>query len=1225
VKFELAVQLPQDVPSKSPLNVNDAATYEFHVSRAARERYSFADTLFSITGNVVFADLAATREFADRMNKVRRAQENPDRAIHAGALNAMGLIDEALHAVVAAYREQRDPQVMRDALKFFADRLGGKTLDRTLLAFADRFPAVSVYRGEQTASEWLAGATAGVEHRAVALEELMMLWLANANPAFRKFEELFDETPLANTSAYRQLTAALRDYFETRPKFGPENQNLVDMLRAPALASPDSLEGQLAYIRDKWIDILGDFMRRLLTAIDILKEEELAIWLRFHPPGMHFGGPQALGDSSVAAVPFFGGMHEYERFSSDVEWMPRTVMIAKTVYVWLHQLSRAYGRDIRTLDQVPNAELELLARRGFNALWLIGVWERSKASQRIKQLTGNPEAAASAYSLHDYVIAQDLGGELAYNDLSERAGARGIRLASDMVPNHMGIDSRWVIEHPDWFLSLPYPPYPSYSFNGPDVASDGRVEIKIEDHYYERTDAAVVFRRVDRWTGDTRFIYHGNDGTSFPWNDTAQLNYLKPEVREAVIQTIIRVARRFPIIRFDAAMTLAKKHYQRLWFPAPGSGGGIPSRAEYGLTRQEFDAAIPEEFWREVVDRVAAEVPGTLLLAEAFWLLEGYFVRTLGMHRVYNSAFMNMLRDEENANYRTVIKNTIEFDPEILKRYVNFMNNPDERTAVDQFGKGDKYFGVCTMMATLPGLPMFGHGQIEGYTERYGMEYRRAYYDESPDTWLVARHEREISPLLHRRPVFAEVQNFLLYDFFTDSGHVNEDVFAYSNRLGNQRGLVVYHNRYADTRGWIRMSCGYSEKSGDGGKRTVQRSLSEGLGVPGDHSTFVAYRDAITGLEYIHRCTEVCEKGMRLELGAYKCHVFVDWRDMREDAAHPWGAVCDMLGGRGVPSLDDALRALRLRPVHDALSGLLDRKLVSAIAKQSTARTAGKKSGPRIDWPGEASRHTRTFIDAVQRLASTGDSIGIAAVDKWEGDVEEAMRAFEKNLDAALRIPSIETLFPEPWSNEALEVLPAKENTAEKAPRIWVTVLAWCALHSLGLAIGPELPDIAAARSIDGMRLREPIAGALEKLGLADEERWRAAARLRASFAHPTLSFAPQITSVERPEVAKDSKSIKPTAKPQVATPLEWLHDPELAWLINVHEYEGARYFNKEQFERLVWWTALTSLLAIAHSDKVDPAAVLELSAQINARLTSATSAQYRVEYLLEAATPGSW
>ena len=115
-----------------------------------------------------------------------------------------------------------------------------------------------------------------------------------------------------------------------------------------------------------------------------------------------------------------------------------------------------------------------------------------------------------------------------------------------------------------------------------------------------------------------------------------------------------------------------------------------------------------------MVDRVAAEAPDTLLLAEAFWLMEGYFVRTLGMHRVYNSAFMNMLRDEDNAKYRRSIKNTLEFDPEVLKRFVNFMNNPDETTAVEQFGKGDKYFGVCVMMVTMPGLPMFGHGQIEG-------------------------------------------------------------------------------------------------------------------------------------------------------------------------------------------------------------------------------------------------------------------------------------------------------------------------------------------------------------------------------------------------------------------------------------------------------------------------------------------------------------------------------
>ena len=263
--------------------------------------------------------------------------------------------------------------------------------------------------------------------------------------------------------------------------------------------------------------------------------------------------------------------------------MPRVVLMAKSTYVWLDQLSRSHGRPITTLDAIPDEELDTLARWGVTGLWLIGLWERSGASERIKRMRGNQEAVASAYSLDDYRIADDLGGEAAYAQLRDRAATRGIRLASDMVPNHMGIDSRWVIEHPEWFLSLPEPPYPAYTFGGADLSSDERVGIVLEDHYWDDSDAAVVFKRFDRPSGDVRYVYHGNDGTSFPWNDTAQLNFLDPAVREQVIRTILEVARRFPIIRFDAAMVLAKKHIERLWWPEPGTGGGIPSRAEHAI------------------------------------------------------------------------------------------------------------------------------------------------------------------------------------------------------------------------------------------------------------------------------------------------------------------------------------------------------------------------------------------------------------------------------------------------------------------------------------------------------------------------------------------------------------------------------------------------------------------------------------------------------------------
>ena len=116
--------------------------------------------------------------------------------------------------------------------------------------------------------------------------------------------------------------------------------------------------------------------------------------------------------------------------------------------------ARNTKRSITHLDQIPDEELDQLAAWGFSGLWLIGLWERSRASARIKQLCGNPEAIASAYSLKEYRISDDLGGESALQSLRERAWRRGIRLASDMVPNHMAIDSNWVHDHPDWFISL---------------------------------------------------------------------------------------------------------------------------------------------------------------------------------------------------------------------------------------------------------------------------------------------------------------------------------------------------------------------------------------------------------------------------------------------------------------------------------------------------------------------------------------------------------------------------------------------------------------------------------------------------------------------------------------------------------------------------------------------------------------------------------------------------
>ncbi len=896
------------------------ALSELHIARAARDRYGLDQRLFATDGRTVIADPQIAREIADRISRARHAAGDPV-ATNASDLYAMALIHEALHLLIARYRTSTGESVMPALPSHLERRLGRDRLDATLHRFLEEFPPAPVYRGELTIDEYLAGRSEGVSNRERALEEMLVLWLANDNPAFRPYRHLFDDRQLQVTTAYLPVVAGMYQFFCLEPGFEGDGEQLMELLLGIARSDPDSLEGQLRFLMRRFGAWIGDAIHKLLGGLDMLREE--------HAP--RFGGP---GPAPV--LDFADLAEEPENFSTDLDWMPNVVLMAKNAHVWLYQLSIRHGRTIARLDEIPEVELQRLARWGVTGLWLIGLWQRSPASERIKRMCGNPEAVASAYSLHDYQIADDLGGEPALDRLRQLAWQHGIRLASDLVPNHMGIDSRWVLEHPDWFVQRDTCPFPSYTFDGTDLSPRSEIGIYLEDHYYSRTDAAVVFKLVERTSGRERFIYHGNDGTSMPWNDTAQLNYLRDDVREAMIQTILAVARRFPIIRFDAAMTLAKKHYQRLWFPEPGTGGAIPSRSDHPLTRAEFDAQMPEEFWREVVDRVAAEAPDTLLLAEAFWLMEGYFVRSLGMHRVYNSAFMNMLRDEDNEKYHSVIRNILEFEPEILKRFVNFMNNPDEDTAVAQFGRDDKYFGVCTLMVTLPGLPMVGHGQVEGLAEKYGMEYRRPYWDEHPDHGMIARHEREIFPLIRRRTTFSEVQQFVVYEARTAEGHVNHDVFAYSNGRQDDRALVLYHNRYADTEVTIHHSIPLERAAGQ------RRELVDALGLSRDSTAWCVWRDHRTGREHLLRSDALAERGLTVRLGPYQAQVYLDIRQ-HHDTTGVWAEAARQLPPEGARDVERLVRAIVHSEHVELLEQILEpqrlRRLASSITRQQPATT----------------------------------------------------------------------------------------------------------------------------------------------------------------------------------------------------------------------------------------------------------------------------------------------
>jgi hypothetical protein len=778
-----------------------------------------------------------------------------------------------------------------------------------------------------------------------------------------------------------------------------------------------------------------------------------------------------------------------------------------------------------------------------------------------------------------------------------------------------------VRERPELFIQSDQCPFPGYSFNGGDLSGDAKVGLWLEDHYYDRTDAAVVFKRLDRGSGRVSYIYHGNDGTGLPWSDTAQIDFLRSDAREAVKERILHVARNFPIIRFDAAMIMAKKHFRRLWYPEPGQGGDIASRSGRAVSREDFDRAMPEEFWREVVDMCAREAPDTLLLAEAFWMMEGYFVRTLGMHRVYNSAFMNMLKHEENAKYRETIRNTQEFDKDILKRFVNFMNNPDEETAVAQFGKGDKYFGACTMMATMPGLPMFGHGQLEGFEEKYGMEYRRAYRDEAPDRALMERHEREIFPLLKRRRLFSGVERFLLYDLVGPDGSVNENVFAYSNGDGVERALVIYNNAYARAEGRIRESAPYAEKLAGGGKRPARSSLAAALGLrdagraSSGRERFCVMREQRSELWFIRRSRELAEGGLAVFLDGYQSQIFLDFFELEDDERGLYADVCDTLAGAGAPDFSAAVQDVALRELYALLASLVTPELLAwAEGLFEPLRERSRGGAPRTSAKAAAKEAPAASRNAALKASAEPAAALYAKLRSLmrESAAEEGLRgdasprgAAEKGGGAAKRdeaagkaaakrfASSLETLAgfaslgraPAPQARPEAARLVEAELALPGAPSLALCYAVMDGIKCLcaggGTAAAARIDEDAsegARRIVDRYCLDRKLREALRARGMHGDEAFRSVGLAKA--------LLPRLGN-------EGSGALDPASFLEGCA-----QDEEMRSLLGFNVYGGVTWFNKERFEEAVRRAALYAALARSDLDSARIAAALVEAAQ---------------------------
>lgn len=1168
---------------------------EMHLYKGIRDKYKLDEALFSSDGRFIFSNPAAVRKLVFLLNKDR----SPAQQIYAGELYAAGLIHEVYHVVLKQYAEVVNKDVFKKAENFLKERLGDKMLNEVLSDFVRTFPPAPVYNGSISAEEYLNGSQKNRPLLHAGMEEALLLSLNNENRASKKIRLLFDKHYLSLRNDFERLIKELEVFFATQPPYGPDNTDVISLLRGPLLQFPDDLSRQLDYILQHWKDILpGEMATRILQGKDFMKEDLAPGGPGAPPPTMvpaykagQKGGTMQLGKSGYDAST--GASDEYaetERFTEDTHWMPRVVLLAKNTYVWLDQLSKKYQRAITRLDQIPDEELDALTHRHFNGLWLIGLWERSSASGKIKHRMGNKDAIASAYALYDYQIAADLGGDEAYQNLNERARHRGIRLASDMVPNHTGIFSKWVIEHPGYFIQSPNPPFPGYRFTGENLSDHPHVEIRIEDGYYNKSDAAVVFQRIDRQHNDVRYIYHGNDGTMMPWNDTAQLDMLKAEVREAVMQKIFDVAGKFSIIRFDAAMTLAKKHFARLWYPRPGTGGDIPSRADHAMSKKSFDELFPVEFWREVVDKINAELPETLLLAEAFWFMEGYFVRTLGMHRVYNSAFMHMLKNEENEKYRDLITNTLEFEPEILKRYVNFMSNPDEETAIQQFGTGDKYFGVCVMMNTLPGLPMFAHGQVEGFTEKYGMEYRYARYHEDPDPGLVEKHEREIFPLTGKRYLFSEVRHFQLYDYLEYEGRINENVFAYSNRHGHEKALVLFNNKYEMAHGHIHTSVPRLDTEGSG-KNMTRISLADALDFKNDHRKFYVAYEQIAGQEYLFKGSDVHGEGLFWPLRGFEYRVFLSFAEMDD----PDGAIEQFYRqykGEGVTDVRKMLAGQKLAPVHRAFEAIFDEQLTTKQLRANYASFArlAFKEGHQEDHSEEA---TGYFMDLFS-------------------GIPETIRSLQKGSEWITPMLA-KTDFQSP---EALFVLGSGNTMQENR----MLMLASLATHSLAITAGKGEWQ---THVFDELMLDWPLHHVLQRTGRSHAEIDRDIRLLKILHSHGYELF--DFTHADLPRGRPALKpEMDPAMKGQAARIKDLLAEPFVRTYLGVNEYNGILYYSKEQFEQMIQWLfslgCLSSLTTrVGQKKRRSPHSLLRRALLLLLLLTEySLSAGYRLQNLID-------
>ena len=420
---------------------------------------------------------------------------------------------------------------------------------------------------------------------------------------------------------------------------------------------PGSLAAQLRWVREHWrrLSRATALARRIDLALDVLAEEARAMELR--TAGAHFGGPL---DGRDARLP--RPRCRAVAFSADTEWMPRVVLMAKSTYVWLEQLAARIRRGrwrpssrcpTRRSTASPAGRHRALADRAVAAELRVGGDQARR---------GDADAVASAYAIDDYRIADDLGGEAAFANQRARLGAwHPPRCRHGPEPH----GHRLELGHqaPEALPLLPGVPYPAYSFSGPDLSTGpARGDHPRGSLLGQHGRGGRVPPPGSRDGRDSASSTTAMMAPRLPWNDTAQLDYLQADVREAVIRTVSRrpPIADHPLRRRDGPR--APPHPAAL-VPGARAPAGRSRRAPSTRcrTRSSTGGCRRSSGARSSIG--SPEAPGTLLLAEAFWLLEGYFVRTLGMPASTTRRSCTCSATRTTPATARSSRDTLEFDP----------------------------------------------------------------------------------------------------------------------------------------------------------------------------------------------------------------------------------------------------------------------------------------------------------------------------------------------------------------------------------------------------------------------------------------------------------------------------------------------------------------------------------------------------------------------------------